>query len=439
MTLRMPHLGLVTTALVLLGAGMASAEETITIATVNNADVTRMQRLTGVFNKEHPDIHINWVVLEENLLRQRVTQDIATNGGQFDVVTIGNYEVPIWAKQGWLKPLDDLPASYDVDDLIPSVAASASYEDKLYGLPFYAESSITMYRTDLAKKAGVTIPEKPTWAEITAAAKAMNDPSAGVYGICLRGKPGWGINTSFLTSMTNSYGGRWFDMDWKPQFDSPEWEEALDKYLELMKNYGPPGAVGNEFNDNLALFETGKCAIWIDASVGASVITDPKEAKFAKDVGFARFPHKDGVDNYGSWLWAWTLSVPASSKHAQAAETFISWVTSKDYTDLVAREDGWGHAPPGTRQSLYANPEYRKSAPFADVTLDSIKAVDVKHPSVQDVPYLGTQWVGIPEFQGIGTAVGQVFSSALSGQITAEQALSQAQTLTEREMKRAGY
>ena len=62
------------------------------------------------------------MTLEENVLRQRVTTDIATKGGQFDVITIGTYEVPIWAKQGWLVPLDNLGADYDVDDLLPPSA-----------------------------------------------------------------------------------------------------------------------------------------------------------------------------------------------------------------------------------------------------------------------------------------------------------------------------
>src|SRR6201999_3655049 len=101
----------------LLGAGVAQAESTLTVATVNNGDMVVMQKLSSQFEAQHPDIHLRWVVLEENVLRQRVTTDIATHAGQFDVLTIGNYEVPIWARQGWLVPFDNLPAAYNVDDL----------------------------------------------------------------------------------------------------------------------------------------------------------------------------------------------------------------------------------------------------------------------------------------------------------------------------------
>jgi sorbitol/mannitol transport system substrate-binding protein len=418
-------------------ASVAAAETTITVATVNNGDMIRMQKLMPAFYAKHPDIKVDWVTLEENVLRQKVTTDIATKAGQYDVMTIGTYEVPIWAKQGWLLPLK-FPASYDVDDLLPSIRAGLSYDKQLYAAPFYGESSMTMYRTDLMKKAGLTMPEHPTWGFIAKAAKAMTDKDAGVYGICLRGKAGWGENMAFLSAMANSMGARWFDMKWQPQFDSPEWKDTLDTYLDLMTNYGPPGASSNGFNETLALFQQGKCGMWIDATVAASFVSDPKNSKVADEVGFVMAPHKEGVDKSANWLWSWALAIPAGTQKAKAAETFVEWATSKDYLDLVASKDGWANVPPGTRTSLYKNPKYDK-IPFAKMTLKSIDAADPTHPTVQPVPYVGVQFVAIPEFQGIGTAVGQQFSAALAGRESAAQALKNAQALTTREMTKAGY
>ncbi|OOY10958.1 sugar ABC transporter substrate-binding protein [Thioclava marina] len=422
-----------------LTASGAMAETTITVATVNNGDMIRMQGLMDDFYAAHPDIKVNWVTMEENVLRQKVTTDVATKAGQYDVMTIGTYEVPIWGKQGWLVALDDLPDSYDVNDLLPAIRSGLTVDDHLYALPFYGESSFTMYRKDLMEKAGLTMPEDPTWADIEKAAAAMTDKEAGIYGICLRGKAGWGENMAFLSAMDNSMGGRWFDMDWNPQFNTPEWKNTLTTYLNLMNEYGPPGASSNGFNENLALFQQGKCGMWMDATVAASFVTNPKDSKVADQVGFAMAPHKDGVAKNGNWLWAWTLAIPAGTQKEDAAKTFIEWATSKEYTALVASKEGWANVPPGTRTSLYENPDYTSAAPFADLTLKSINAADPKSPSVQDVPYTGVQFVAIPEFQAIGTAVGQQFSAALAGQITADQALQNAQSLTEREMKKAGY
>ncbi len=431
----------------LLGAGAvtallvapALAETTLTIATVNNGDMIRMQKLTDDFTAKHPDIKLEWVTLEENILRERVTTDIATKGGQYDVLTIGTYEVPIWAKQGWLVPMSDLPADYAVDDLLPAVRAALSVDNQLFAAPFYGESAMVMYRKDLAEAAGVTIPDSPTWTDIKTAAEKMTDKTKEVYGICLRGKPGWGENMAFMTAMANSYGGRWFDMDWKPQFDSPEWKEALTDYLAMMTNFGPPGASSNGFNENLSLFQQGKCGIWIDATVAASFVTDPANSTVADKVGFAQFPNKDGVDNHGNWLWAWNLAIPTSTDAPDAAKAFIAWATGQGYTKLVAEKEGWRAAPPGTRTSLYENADYQAAAPFAAMTLTAMNSANTTKSSVQDVPYTGGQFVAIPEFQGIGTAVGQQVSAALAGQMSGDDALAAAQANTTREMTRAGY
>ncbi|MDF3607041.1 sugar ABC transporter substrate-binding protein [Paracoccus sp. DMF-8] len=418
-------------------AGAGLAETTITVATVNNGDMIRMQKLMPAFNEAHPDIKVEWVTLEENILRQRVTTDIATKGGQFDVLTIGTYEAPIWGKQGWLMSLNDLPAEYDVDDLLPAIRGGLTVDDQLIAAPFYGESSMVMYRTDLMEQAGLEMPEAPTWEFIREAAEKMTDKGNEVYGICLRGKAGWGENMAFLTAMSNSFGASWFDMDWKPQFDQQPWKDTLNFYLDLMNNYGPPGASSNGFNENLSLFQQGKCGMWIDATVAASFVTNPAESTVADKVGFALAPD-NGLGKRGNWLWAWNLAIPASSTKADAAKTFVAWATSKEYLALVAENEGWANVPPGTRQSLYDNPEYQK-VPFAKMTLDLINSADPTHPAVHDVPYIGVQFVAIPEFQGLGTAVGQMFSAALAGSTTADQALSQAQALVTNEMTRSGY
>ncbi|MDQ0474788.1 ABC transporter substrate-binding protein [Labrys wisconsinensis] len=412
--------------------------ETLTIATVNNGDMIRMQGLTDDFTKANPGIELKWVTLEENVLRQKVTTDIATKGGQFDILTIGTYEVPIWAKKGWLVPLDNLGADYDVDDLLPAIRSGLSVDGKLYAAPFYGESSMTMYRKDLFEKAGLTMPEKPTWDFIIDAAKKLTDKAGGTYGICLRGKPGWGENMAILTVTANSFGARWFDEKWHPTFDGPEWKDMLTTYVNLMKEAGPPGATSNGFNENLALFNSGKCAMWIDATVAAGFVTDPKESKVADKVGFALAPNK-GLGKSANWLWAWSLAIPASTQKTEAAEKFVAWATSKHYTELVASKEGWAHVPPGTRKSLYENPQYLEAAPFAKLVLESINIADPQHPTVKPVPYVGVQFVAIPEFQGLGTQVGQQFAAALSGASTVDAALDAAQRSTEREMKRAGY
>ncbi|NKX39270.1 ABC transporter substrate-binding protein [Tritonibacter mobilis] len=425
-------------ALAVMAAGAVQAETTVTIATVNNGDMIRMQGLADDFTAQHPDIKLEWVTLEENVLRQRVTQDIASKGGQFDVMTIGTYEVPIWAKNDWLVSLNDMPAEWDADDILPAIRGGLTVDGELYAAPFYGESSMVMYRTDLMEKAGLEMPDAPTWEFIKEAAAGMTDKDNEVYGICLRGKAGWGENMAFLTAMSNSFGAKWFDENWTAQFDSEAWKTTLTFYMDLMTNYGPPGASTNGFNENLSLFQQGKCGMWIDATVAASFVTNPNDSTVADKVGFALAPD-NGLGKRGNWLWAWTLAVPAGSDATDEAKTFIEWATSKGYTELVASKEGWANVPPGTRTSLYENQNYLDAAPFAEMTLNSINAADPTNPSVDPVPYTGVQFVAIPEFAGIGTQVGQEFSAALAGQQSVDEALAKAQALTTDEMEAAGY
>ncbi|MXN49374.1 extracellular solute-binding protein [Shinella kummerowiae] len=415
---------------------MAQAED-ISIATVNNGDMIIMQKLSAAWEKETGN-KINWIVLEENVLRERVTTDIATKGGQFDIMTIGGYEAPIWGKQGWLAPVDDLGDDYDYADLLEPIKAGLTVDGKLYAVPFYTESSFTLYRKDLFDAAGLTMPDQPTYEQIKEYAAKLTDKSKQQYGICLRGKPGWGENMAFLGTMVNAYGGRWFDMDWKPQLNSEPWKKAITDYVALLGEYGPQGATANGFNENQTLFATGHCAMWIDATSAAGRVYDPKQSQVADKIAFTRSPIAETA-NGSSWSWSWNLAIPATSQKADVAKSFLKWATSKDYVKMVGESEGWVAVPPGTRKSTYALPEYQKAAPFAETVLQAILSADPSKPTKDPVPYTGVQFVAIPEFQAIGTFVGQQISAALAGQQTVDAALEAAQTQVERDMTRAGY
>jgi len=415
----------------------AAQAGTLTIATVNNGDMVIMQKLSSEFEKQNPDIHLNWVVLEENVLRQRVTTDIATKAGQFDVLTIGNYEVPLWAKQGWLTEIKP-DAAYDVNDLLPTVRKDLTVDGKLYALPFYAESIMTYYRKDLFAKAGITMPEHPTYQQLSDAASKITDKSNQVYGMCLRGKPGWGENMALLTAVVHSFGGQWFDKSWKPMLDSPEWKAAMTWYVDTMKKDGPPGAASNGFNENLALFASGHCGIWADSTVAAGLLFDPKQSQVADKVGFTAAP-SGSFANAPTWLWIWSLAIPSSSKQQADAAKFVMWATSKAYVDLVAKNNGWVAAPAGTRTSTYDNPAYQKAAPFASFVRDAIAHANPDGQTKQPRSYTGAQFADIPQFQAIGTQVGQSAAALLSSSMSVDTMLSTSERSVTRTMKQSGY
>jgi sorbitol/mannitol transport system substrate-binding protein len=419
-------------------AALRAEPTTVTIAAVNNPDMIELKKLSSNFEQKNPDITLKWVIVEENILRQRVTTDVSTGSGQFDLVFIGLYETPIFAKRGWLLPMEGLSSDYDLDDVFKSLRDGLSYEGKLYALPFYGESSFLMYRKDLFEQKGLKMPDQPTYDEVTKFAEALNDKAGGFYGIALRGQPGWGENMATVDTMANSFGARWFDMDWKPTLDTPEWKKALTTYLNLVQNYGPTGVTSNGFNENLTLFASGKAAMWIDATVAGGILENPKQSQVVGKVGYA--PAPIGVTPNGShWLWSWAFAIPQKAKNPDGGKKFVQWATSKEYIQLVADDLGWASVPPGTRKSTYENPNYQKSAPFAQATLKAMETADPTKPGVHQVPYTGITFVGIPEFQSLGTIVGQNVAGLVAGKSSLEQTLKSNQNQALRTMKEGGY
>jgi sorbitol/mannitol transport system substrate-binding protein len=419
-------------------APIAAKAATVTIATLNNPDMIELKKLSPAFEKANPDIQLKWVILEENVLRQRATTDITTNSGQFDVMAIGTYEAPQWGKRGWLAPMTNLPAAYDLEDVVKTARDGLSYNGQLYALPFYVESSMTYYRKDLFEAAGLKMPDQPTYDQIKQFADKLTDKSKGQYGICLRGKAGWGENMAFFSTVVNTFGGRWFDEKWQAQLDTPEWHKALTFYSDLLKNDGPPGASSNGFNENLTLMSSGKCAMWIDATVAAGMLYNKAQSQVSDKIGFAAAPV--AVTPKGNhWLWSWSLAIPKTSKSQDAAKKFATWATSKEYIELAAKDEGWASVPPGTRKSTYANPEYKKAAPFGDFVLSAIESASPTDATLKKVPYTGIQFVGIPEFQSFGTVVGQSIAGVVAGQTAVDAALTAGNAAANRAVKQAGY
>jgi len=409
------------------GGGGGAGTTTITLAAVDNPSMADLKKLLPEFQSAHTNIKVNIVTLPEDQLRQQVTQDVAAKSGRYDLFTIGTYEVPLWAKKGWIENLSPFIAKssdYDAADLIPGISGALSYKNNLYAVPFYGESSMLMYRKDLLAAKGQTMPDHPTWDQVAAVARAVN--SSSVSGICLRGLPGWGEQLAPLTTVVNTFGGRWYDEKWNAQLNSPQWKDAVTFYTSLLKSAGEPGAANAGFTECLNAYNAGKVAMWYDATVAASFFTGDA----AKNSGYAYAPTK--VKDWSGWLWAWALGMPSTSTKKDAAWTFADWATNKAYTKLVGTKLGWARVSPGTRTSTYAIPEYKAAAgAFAQVTLDSIAHADVNHPTVDPVPYVGVQYVDIDEFQQLGDQVSQEFAKVITGGQTVDQALAKAQTLAQ--------
>src|SRR5438445_524374 len=264
--------------------------------------------------------------------------------------------------------------------------------------------------------------DNPSMADLKKLVPDFN--SSSVNGICLRGLPGWGEQLAPLDTVVNTYGGRWFDQNWNAQLTTQPWHDAVTFYVNLLKSAGEPGAGNAGFTECLNAYNSGKVAMWYDATVAASFFTGDA----AKNSGYAYAPTK--VKDCSGWLLAWSLGMPSTITKKDSAWTFANWATNKDYAKLVGSKLGWARVSPGTRTSTYSIPEYKAAAgAFAQVTLDSIAHADVSHPTVDPVPYVGVQYVDIDEFQQLGDQVSQEFAKVIAGGQTVDQALQKAQAL----------
>jgi sorbitol/mannitol transport system substrate-binding protein len=412
-------------------SGGNSNSGTVTVAVVSNPLITgQMIPLTqSVFEKENPGITVKFATYTEGDLRAAIEKDVSTHSNSFNAIMIGPYEEPLFAKNNWLvdltKTYTNSDPSYDASDLLPAVAKALSYNGDLYSAPFYGESSMLYYNKSLLSAAGVTMPLHPTWAQVQAAAAKVNQPGK-VAGICLRGLAGWGDNMAALDTVINTYGGEWYNSSWQAQLDSPADTAAINFYVNLIKADGESGASNDSFNQLLTLYGQGKCAMWYDATVAATSIATTYPSVYAQ-TGYA-FAPVDKTTSSG-WLWSWSLGIPQGVSDQSAAWKWISWATSKQYDTLVAQKYGWSAVPPGTRTSLYSNPNYLKAAaPFASITIQSIDGTDPDHPTVNPVPYVGVQYVDIPQFETLGLSVGQQIAGAIAGTESVSQAISAAQS-----------
>ncbi|WP_086847784.1 ABC transporter substrate-binding protein [Amycolatopsis kentuckyensis] len=411
------------------GAGsLGTGSSTLVIAIVSNPQMKDAIALAPEFEKA-TGIGLKFVSLPENQARAKITASTATEGGEFDVVMISNYEAPQWAANGWLENLEPHMAAtpgYDEGDFIPSIKQSLSYQNQMYAVPFYGESSFLAYRKDLFDKAGLTMPAKPTWPQIADFAAKLDDKAAGVAGICLRGKPGWGESLAPFTTVANTFGAQWFDKDWNAKLTSPEFTQAANFYVNLIREHGEVGASSAGFSECGTRYTQGNAAMWYDATVMAGTNEDPASSKIVGKSGYAPAPV---VKTQASgWLYTWALGIPKVAKDKDAAWKFMAWMTDKAYVQKVGQTYGWNRVPPGVRQSTYAIPEYADAAKaYAKPTLDGIADANQQKVMASPVPYPGIQFVGIPEFQDLGTRVSQQLSAAIAGRQSVEDALKQSQ------------
>jgi len=407
------------------GGGGPAGGKTISVLAVNNPQMLDAQKITDEVFTKKTGITVKYTFLPENEERDKATQEVANAAGQYDVVNIGPYEIPVWSQRKWLTPLNQYIAKdsgYDVDDLIPAVRAALSANNELYAVPFATESTFTAYRRDLLAAKGLTMPEHPTWQQVVDIAAKVNDPANKISGLCMRGLAGWGQNMAEFTDMLNTFGGTWFNKDWSSGVNSPEFRQTMEFYKNAAQNHGPTGQATLSVSDCFNNFVNGTSAMWIDSTAAGPAIEDPKESKVAGKVGYAYMPIVK--TEYSGWLWSWGWGIPAAAKNQDSAWQFLSWISGKGYGTDMGGSLGWSHAPGFARQSTYSEQGFIDANKASlDVVKDSIAHADPNKVGLQPRPYSGIQYITIPEWPDLGTTAGQQLQAVIGGTTTVDAAI----------------
>jgi sorbitol/mannitol transport system substrate-binding protein len=415
------------------GGGTGGSPDSINVLMVNNPQMVDLQRLTADHFTKETGIRVNFTVLPENDVRDKISQEFSSQAGQYDIATVSNFEIPIYARSKWIAPLDSYIAAdpgFDQGDILgPMVKSLSGPNGKVYGEPFYGESSFLMYRKDLLAAKGLTMPAQPTWPQVADIAAKLDGAQPGMAGICLRGQPGWGQVFAPLTTVVNTFGGTWFNQNWQPGVNDQPFRDAVQFYVDLVRTQGENGAPQAGFTECLNNLIQGKAAMWYDATSAAGSL-EASDSPVRGKIGYAPAPVLKTKTS--GWLYAWSWGIEQASQKQDKAWRFISWASGKDYERLVGEQLGWARVPAGKRSSTYELPEYLKVASaFAAPTRDAIANADPSNPGLQPRPAPGIQFIDIPEFPGLGTQVSQYVSSAIAGQMSVGEALDLGQRLAE--------
>jgi sorbitol/mannitol transport system substrate-binding protein len=413
--------------------GGGGGANSISVLMVNNPQMVDLQQLTAANFTKQTGIKVNFTVLPENDVRDKISQEFSSQAGQYDVATVSNFEIPIYARSRWIAPLDPYLAkdtAFDQADILGPMTKSRSGDDgKIYGEPFYGESSFLMYRKDVLAAKGLTMPARPTWQQVADLAAKLDGARPGMAGICLRGQPGWGQVFAPLTTVVNTFGGTWFSKDWQAQVDSPPFVQATKFYVDLVRAHGENGAPQAGFTECLNNTIQSNVAMWYDATSAAGSL-EAADSPVKGKMGYAPAPVVKTKS--AGWLYAWSWGIQQASTKKENAWKFISWASGKDYEKLVGTKLGWAKVPAGKRASTYQIPEYRKeAAAFGEPTRRAIEAADPLDPGVQPRPAKGIQFVDIPEFPGLGIEESQDISSAIAGKMGVDDALRRGQRLAD--------
>ncbi len=410
------------------GSQEKAASKQITVQMQDHSATRVMQQLLPEFEAK-TGIKVNLVILPFSAMKEKQLIELTSRSSTYDVIGLDYRDVAGYGEAGWMVDLNPYISgktadpNLKLDDFLPTALQGLRWKGKLNGFPFYVESTMLMHRKDLYEQYGLSVPE--TWDQLYQNALKLNldtdnDGNADFYGFTIRGRRAVGYNDYIWNGFLKSYGGSYFDKSWKPVFNSQAGVQALEMYVKLLKDCGPPDAPTQGYEEVMQTMMQGKTAQVIDATMLGAWLEDPKQSKVVGLNGWAFVPK--GTARRGNSFFLMGVGIPAFSKKQEAAYKFIEWATSNGIQKRQIDQGAYM-----TRSSIVQSDEFRKAWPFADIMLQSLADSELDYTPI------------LPEWAEVAEQVSIAVSSALIGEKPPKAALDEAAANVDGIMKKAGY
>jgi len=398
----------------LASCGRARNGKTLTLAINSGVEGDALRQAAKDY-EEQTGVHIEIAEFPYANLFEKELIDLNSHTGAYDLIMLDDPWFPKFASLNALTdfgPLLQKRGKTDPEnDFIPASIALCRHPYQtgaLYALPYVGNSQLFFYRKDLFQK--YNLKEPATWDDVLSAAKTVSERetngapgSSKVYGYVMRAAQGNAAVADFMPIFW-AFGGEMFDASGQPAVNSPEGVAALKFMIELGK-YSPPGYASFNADEVGAHLLQGTAAMSINWPAWISSFNDETKSKVIGKMEFAQLPRgkNPGRAEIGNWL----IAIPRDAKNPEAAMDFLLWATSAAQMKLSAERGN-----PPTRRSVFTDPELQAKFPAYRAQLESLES---SRPRPRT-----------PQWNEIENAFGIYLSKANSGELSAEDAMNQA-------------
>lgn len=358
----------------------------LTVLMQDHTAVEAVANLKGEF-EALTGAQLNIETLPQSEVISKAQLTLSSKSSDYDVVMFDHKYTSQFTEAGWILPLSDFidAEKYDTIDFMQGFVEALSRDGKIYGLPFYGESTMLMYNAEMFEKAGLT--GAPTTAEeFWDACEKLK--AAGYNAFACRANRGEGQNVYIWTGFFLGSGADWFDSDGKLTINSEESIKGTEAFIKALRDYSIVGVESYNWDNVQLALQQAQIAMAIDATNFAARLEDPALSTVVGKMGYSTLPKGLSIPSTSTW----GLGINSASKNQDLGWEFIKWCLS---TDVMLKTAIEGSRADVTRQSVMNSEQYAsrynyENGNWIKVVIDSMNAAPADYqPRIVDWALLG--------------------------------------------------